>query len=143
MYIFVFFCFFQIGYGPCSFSKVFFHEKQHFCVCRPYYHFSTFFRIEKDTHWFFAKICLIFSPWTPIWDHFVYSWMMSVQKQPTLKLKSVNNHLLTDWDDKSICGTIWPDHPNHPSCYYMHALKLEKPNDEKKFRLYMELNSTL
>jgi hypothetical protein len=51
-------------------------------------HFAISFRIKKDAHWIFAKICQIFSPWTPIWDHFVQFWMMSVPKQPPLKLKS-------------------------------------------------------
>ena len=25
-------CFFQLWYGPCSFSNIFFHEKRHVCV---------------------------------------------------------------------------------------------------------------
>ena len=66
-----------------------FFEKLHVCVfVSPDDNFSTFFRIGKDAHWNFAKICQNFSPWTPIWDHFVHFWIMSVPKQPTLKLKS-------------------------------------------------------
>ena len=56
--------------------------------------FFVFSRTRKDAHWNFAKICPIFSPWTPIWYHFIHFWMMSVPKQPGLKLKSVQRQLL-------------------------------------------------
>ena len=68
---------------------MFFTKKLYVCDCFDHILiFFTFFRIEKDGHWKFAKSCPIFSPWTPIWDYFVHFWMMSVPKQPTLKLKS-------------------------------------------------------
>ena len=49
---------------------------------------------KNDAHWNFAKICPMFSPWTPIWDHFVKIRMMSVPKQPSLELKSAFYSLL-------------------------------------------------
>ena len=77
-------------------SQRFFSRKTIFlCFFRPYCHFSIFFRIEKDAHWNFAKIGQNFSPWTPIWDHFVYFWIMSVPEQPPLKLKS--EHCSRQW----------------------------------------------
>ena len=52
-----------------------------FCV------FGVFLPTKKDAHWNFAKICPIFSPWAPIWNHFVHFWVTSVPQQPGLKLK--------------------------------------------------------
>ena len=43
-----------------------------------------FYRIKKDMHWNFATICRIFSPWTPIWNHFVHFWMIPYQNNPRL-----------------------------------------------------------
>ena len=87
--------FFQFWYGMCSFSKMLFTKNDMFAFCWPdLLFFFVFFRTNKCTHWHFAKICPIFSPWTPIWDHFVHIWMMSVPKQPPLKLKSVKNRCL-------------------------------------------------
>ena len=63
--------------------------KNYICVLFfwQYCHFSTFFRIKKDAHSNFAKIGKLFSRWTPIFDLFVQFWIMSVPKQPPLKLK--------------------------------------------------------
>ena len=44
-----------------------------------------FFRTNKNEHLHFARICPIFSPWNPIWNHFVhFGWCL----YPGLKLKS-------------------------------------------------------
>ena len=58
------------------------------CFFQPYYHFSAFFRIKKDAPWNSASIGPSLSPWTPIFDHFVPFLIISVPKQPGLKLKS-------------------------------------------------------
>ena len=56
------------------------------------YFFVVFQVYHKKTHSHLANICPIFSLWTPIWNHFAHFWMMSVPKQPGLKLKSVLEH---------------------------------------------------
>jgi hypothetical protein len=66
-------------------QRFFFTKNYIFEFYQQYGKFSTFFQIKNDAHWNFVKICQIFSPWTPIWDHFVHFWMMSVPKQPPLK----------------------------------------------------------
>ena len=66
-----------------------FTKSDMFVFFRPYCHFSTICRVKKHAHWNFAKIWQIFSPWTPIWHHYVHFWMMSVpENNPGLKLKS-------------------------------------------------------
>ena len=45
--------------------------------------------MSKDAHWNFTKICPSFSPWTPIWNHFVCFLMMSV---PNLHIGSIQVH---------------------------------------------------
>ena len=70
------------------------YVKHLFCV---FWNFLT----KKDVHWHFANICLIFIPWTPIWTEFVHFWMMSVPKQPALKLKSA----VINMQSKHICKT--------------------------------------
>ena len=74
-------------------QRFFFHEKQHFYVfVGPYYHFSAFFWIQKDATWNSASIGPNESPWTPIFDHFVQFLIISVPKQPLLKLKSAQEY---------------------------------------------------
>ena len=68
--------------------KDFFHENQHFCVFSTILSFFSIFWIKKDAPWNSASIGPNESPWTPIFDHFVQFWIMSVPKQPGLKLKS-------------------------------------------------------
>ena len=85
----VFFLFFTTLVWGMRLLKDFFSRKTTFlCFFLPYCHFSTFFRIKKDTHLNFAEFGHLFSPWTPIFDHFVHFLMMSVPKQPGLVLKS-------------------------------------------------------
>ena len=84
--IFIFLFFATMVWGM-RLLKDFFYEKLH-VLFLPYCDFSTFCWIEKDTHWNFAKIGQNVSPWTLIFDRFVQFWMMSVPKQPPLKLKS-------------------------------------------------------
>ena len=69
-------------------SQRFVHGQLHCCVLFDHVVFFHFFRIKKDAHWNVAKICPIFSPWTPIWDHFVHFGWCRYQKQPPVKLKS-------------------------------------------------------
>ena len=57
----------------------------------PYYHVSTFSRIEKDAHWHFAKICPIFSPWTPIWHYFMHFLMIPYQNNSRLSWSLYNS----------------------------------------------------
>ena len=85
------FWFFQLWCEACSFSKIFFDENQHFCVFldHPYCDFSWFFRIKKDAQRNLAPNGPYESPWTPIFNHLVQFWIMSVPKQPPLKLKPV------------------------------------------------------
>ena len=40
-----FFCFLQLGYGPCSFSRIVFKKNYMFVFVRQYYHVSIFFGI--------------------------------------------------------------------------------------------------
>ena len=62
----------------------------------PYNHFSSFFRIKKDAQRNLATNGPYESPWTPIFDHLVQFWIMSVPKQPPLKLKPVYIYIYID-----------------------------------------------
>ena len=62
-----------------DFSWFFYDFKLYFSFFILFCFFSGFFGTEKDAHWNFAKICPIFSPWTPIWDHFVRFWIFGFQ----------------------------------------------------------------
>ena len=80
--------FYNLGWGMRLLKDFVSRKTTCLCFFGPYYHFSAFFRIKKDAPWHFAKIGPSFSPWTPIFDHFVQFLIMSVPKQPPLKLKS-------------------------------------------------------
>ncbi len=79
------FVFYNFGMARVASQRLFFREKNMFLhFVRPDSRFSTFLRIKTNSHWNFAKICPIFSPWTPIWDHFVHLWMIPYQNNPRL-----------------------------------------------------------
>ena len=101
--------FFHFWDEAFCFSKICFQKKQHFlCFFGPYYHFSAFFWVKKDAPWNSASIGPNESPWTPIFDHFVQFLIISVPKQPGLKLKSVKIEMLVARKiEKSRC---WPKH---------------------------------
>ena len=97
----------------CSFSKIF--SRKTICLCFFFLHHIIivphFCWIAKDAHWNLAKIGTKISQWIPIWYHFVHFWIMSVLKQPPLKLKSV---LLI----KSLGCSLWHNPPPHPLCFF-------------------------
>ena len=67
--------------------QLYFNAFNMFCVC------FAFVQTKKKTHCIFAKISPKLRPWTPIWEHFVHLWMMSVPKHSSLKLKSAKRGL--------------------------------------------------
>ena len=77
----------NLGWGM-RLLKDFFTNNNMFVFFVPYYDFSAFLWIKKDAPWNSASIGPNESPWTPIFDHFVQFWIMSVPKQPGLILKS-------------------------------------------------------
>ena len=82
--------FFQLWCEACSFSKMFSRKTTFLCFFGPSTHFSSFVWNKKEAQWNLAKIGPNESPWTPIIDHLVQFWIMSVPKQPPLKLKPAN-----------------------------------------------------
>ena len=84
----MFFCFLQLWYGRCKFSMIF-HEELPFGVFLPYCHFSHFFELKKTRIEFSLRLVEI-SARDLRSDTISCIWlMMSVPKQPPLKLKSV------------------------------------------------------
>ena len=87
----------NLGWGILLLKDVF--QKKTTCLgfFGPYYHFPAFFWNKKNAPWNSASIGPIESPWTPIFDHFVQLWIISVPNQPPLKLKSelaiIHNYL--------------------------------------------------
>ena len=58
---------------------------------------------NKKTHWYFVKVCPFVSTWTSISDHFLHIRMMSIRKQPPLKLKSEKQHFKEQFN--TFCGS--------------------------------------
>ena len=78
------FCFFQLWCEACSFSKIFSRKSTLLCFFEPYCHFSWFFRNKKDAQRNLATNDVYKSPWSPVIDHLVQFWIMSVQNNPRL-----------------------------------------------------------
>ena len=79
--------FFQLWCEACSFSKIFSRKTTCVCFFGAYNHLSPFFQIQKDAQSNLATNGPYESPRTPIFDHLVQFWIMSVPKQPPLKLR--------------------------------------------------------
>ena len=79
------FFFLQLWYGLCSFSKIF-STKNKSLICLPYYFFHHCSKQKKGA-FYFCEDLSNFQPVNSDLRPFRVFWMMSVPKEPPLKLK--------------------------------------------------------
>ena len=133
--------FFQLWDEACSFSKICFHEKQHFCVFWTILSFCFIFFYKKDAQWNLAKIDPNESPWTPIFDHLVRFWIMSVPKQPPLKMKSEYQFMHCDANRYNLALNRTKSNKRciH-MCIYIHIYRLQLKRGLFWYRHYPKLH---
>ena len=79
-------------------SQRFFPRKSTFvCFFGPYCHFSWFFWGKKDAQRNLASNDVYESPWSPVIDHLVQFWIMSVQNNPRLSWSLGLNAWMTSY----------------------------------------------